>query len=275
MPILASALEQERFLRLLVLSWPKTGTTTHVVSTAPGPVRVLLCEASDSALNGALAETKDFDFERVTGWDTMMKFIVEAKRDAKEGKIKSVVVDPLNFFADRLMAECTKATMTKEGNEDGRRAHPELSKRLEHAVALLLTIPAHVIVTSHFMEVGGDDNGKPKSGKGLVPLMPNTRSKSMIAAMFHDIVWFDKGWKEIPEADQYNGRVFVVAEEGVFGPGGRHLKGAGILPGHVGRLIERSTLGGKKPTSAKPTVNGAPPRAPIKPTAPKPGMVRR
>ena len=56
-----------------------------MVSTSPSPVRVLLCEASDSALNGAVAETSNFDFERIKGFDTMMRAIVEAKKDAKEG----------------------------------------------------------------------------------------------------------------------------------------------------------------------------------------------
>ena len=271
MPRPATALEHEHHLRLLVLSWPKTGTTTHMISTSPGPVRVLLCEASDSALNGAASETKNFDFERVLGWDTMMKFIIEAKRDAKEGKIKTVVVDPLNFFADKLMTECFQATRTKEGAEDGRRAHPELSKRLNHAVDLLLTIPAHVIVTSHYMDVGGDeDASKPKRGKGLVPLMPNLRSRSEIAAKFHDIVWFEKAWKEVPAADQYNNRVLVVADEGVFGPGGRHLKGSTVLPGHIEKLIERSSLVGKKKPAPKPAAVAARPPG----VAPKLGVKR-
>ena len=167
------------------------------------------------------------------------------------------------------MAECTQATLTSEGKEDGRRAHPELSKRLNHVIDLLLTVPAHLVVTSHYMEVGGgDDDGKskPKSGKGLAPLMPNLRSRSEVAAKFHDIVWFEKAGGGVEASAQYKGRIFVTAEDGVFGPGGRHLKGASIIPGHIGTLIEQSSLAGKRTKpAAKPAVNGPPPKPQPKP----------
>jgi AAA domain len=237
MPIPASALEDELHLRLLILSWPKKGATTHAVSTSPSPVRVLLCEATDSALKGAKRETSNFDFDRIRGWDTMTKAIVEAKKDAREGKIKTVVVDPLNFFADVLMAECTQATLTKDNHEDGRRAHPEFTKRIKHVINLLQTIPAHLVVINHYMEVGGDEgnDSKPKNGPGIVPLMPNMASRTAVAAMFHDIVWFDTAGKDQPN---YNNRIFVTSADGVWGPGCRSLTKYPIVPAHVGQLIK-------------------------------------
>ena len=234
MPIAASSLEASTFLRMLVMGVPKKGKSTHVISTAPGPVRVLLCE-DDSALLGARRETKGFDYERVRNWNDMMKFTVEAKRDAKEGKIKTVVVDPLNMWADRLMGECVEATKTKEGNEDGRKAHPEFTKRIKHACDLLMTIPAHLIVITHFMEVGGDDGSdKPKHGRGIVPLMPNTASRTAIHAMFFDVVWFDVAVKDKPS---FNNRIFVTGAD-ACGPGCRTLPNAGIMPAHIAQFIE-------------------------------------
>jgi hypothetical protein len=259
MPIAASALETDSYLRMLVLSWPKKGATTHVIATSPKPVRVLLCERTDTALQGAKRETDQFDFERVTGFDSMAKFIVEAKKDAKERLIKTVVVDPLNFFADRLMEECVKATVSKEGNEDGRRAHPEFTRRIKHIINLLQTIPAHLIVVNHYMEVGGDDaTDKPKNGPGIVPLMPNMASRSAVAAMFHDVVWFDYAPKD---AASYNNRVFFVGGDGVWGPGCRSLTKNTPLPAHVGDFIK--TIAEQNKTEKSNGAGAVKPKPPV------------
>lgn len=266
MPIPASSLASEQHLRMLWLAWPKKGSTTHAVATSPGPVRVLLCEKTDSALNGARRETKGFDFERVGGFDSMTKYIIEAKRDAKEHKIKTVIVDPLNFFADALMEECLKASVSKEGNEDGRKAHPEFTRRIKHVVNLLQTIPAHLIVVNHYMEVGGDEAGdKPKSGPGIVPLMPNMASRSAVAAMFHDIVWFDVAPKDCP-GGSHNNRVFFTSSDGVWGPGCRSLAKTGVMPAHIGQFIEAMSEG---------KVNGASVRKPTTMAKAQQPMVRR
>lgn len=244
MPVPASELENDPFLRMLIMGVPKLGRTTHAVATAPAPVRVLLCEA-DSALRGAKQETDQFEFERIRPdanghiWTRMINAIVLAKNAAKEGQIKTLVVDPLSFFAHKLMAEIEKATETSAGNVDGRKAHPEFTKRIIHCVDLLLTVPCHVVVVTHHMETGGDDNAeRPKTGRGIVPLMPNMATRTAIAAMFYDIVWFDLAGKDTPPESQHNGRVFVTGPEGAWGTGCRSRKGNFVLPAHVGKFIE-------------------------------------
>jgi hypothetical protein len=259
MPTPASALGHEPFIRLLVISWPKRGASTHAISTAPGLVRVLTCETSDTALAGASQESKNFDFERVTGFDSMIKFLIEAKRDAKEHKIKTVVVDPLNFFADALMEECFSTTKTKEGSEDGRKAHPEFTRRITHVINLLFTIPAHVVVVNHFMlEGGGEANDKPKTGENIVPLMPNLKSRSMVASKFHDIAWFDEAK---PGEEHYNNRVFVVSGtgRGVLGPGLRSIQGKHVIPAHIGQFL-KAIEAARKAGGVKVGANGGSPK---------------
>ena len=263
MPIKADSLELSPHVRMLLMSPPKLGKTTHAVETSPGPVRVLLCE-DDSALLGARRQTRNFEFERVTGWNSMMKYVVEAKRDAKDGKLKTLIVDPITMFADNLLEECFVATKTKEGNEDGRKAHPEFTKRILHIVTLLLTIPAHVIVIAHYMDTGGDDDTK-KLGAGLMPLMPNTASRTKLAAMFYNVVWMDLAKPGQPE---YRNRTFITSPDGCWGPGCRSLASNEKLPAHVGEFIKAMNSDRK---SAK--VNGA---AVPKPVAGKPlQQVRR
>jgi hypothetical protein len=88
------------------------------------------------------------------------------------------------------------------------------------------------------MEVGGDENGKPKSGKGIVPLMPNTASKTAVAAMFYDVVWMDIANKD-QQTQSYNDRIFVTGPEGAWGIGCRSLKKNELIPAHIGKFIER------------------------------------
>lgn len=277
MPVPASELEVEPFLRMLLMGPMKLGKSTHVVSTSPNPVRVLLCE-SDSALHGAKRITTDFEFERIRAddrghiYDTMLSFVLAAKRDAKAGKIKTLVLDPLSVFARRLLLEMEQQFTTGNGNVDGRKAHPEFSKRMFHIIDLLLTIPCHVIVVTHYMDVGGDDNGdKPKTGPGIVPLMPNMATRTELAGLFYDVVWFDivpkftaptkPGAAPPKPIEHYNDRIFVTGPEGAWGVGCRSLKKNVVLPAHIGRFIERM--------EAMTATEEAPPPAPknLKPMA--------
>lgn len=285
MPISADDLERTMLLRMLCMSPPKKGRTTHLVCTAPGPVRVLLCE-DDSALEGADRERRGmgiwtsppkgikFDFERVRDWDDMQKYTIAAKKDAKEGKIKSVVVGPFNFWCDRLLAQCVGMFITDGGKEDGRKYHPEFTKRMKHAVELLATIPAHLIIESHFMEVGGgDENGtseKPKKGAGIVPLLPNMASRTWLHGFMHDVVWFDVAPKDYDDA--YQRRVFVTGSDEI-GPGCRSFAGSYMIPANVSTFIERMKAGRPDRIKANGTAAG-PPRAqaPGKAAFPKGGI---
>jgi len=241
MPIPASELGRDAYSRLLILGESKLGKTTTAVSTAPPPVRLLLCE-DKSAANGARRETLAFDAELVQPnaagdiYDLAVKYIVAAKDDARKKKIASVVLDPLSFLADNLLEEAMKLSRTKQGNEDGRAAHGLFKRRYKHIIDLLLTIPAHVIVVSHFEETTGEDgeDGSP-SGRGIVPLLPNRWARKWTGSAFHDVVRF-----EVSRGSEksHKNRVFVTETAGWWGPGCRSKKGSHVLPAHVGQFIE-------------------------------------
>lgn len=220
MPIPSSALETDSWLRVLVMGPPKAGKSTCAITTSPGPVRVLLCE-SDSALQEARRRGGNFDFERCMSVDKpfeqMTQFIIEAKADAKAGKVKTVLIDPLSAFCDRLLAQSMKMNLTQNGEEDGRRGYPHYTKRLLHCLDLTFTIPAHVIVITHYLDTGGEiGNGVKKVGEGIVPLIPGS-ARTRVAAMFNDVLWFDLD-KANPKA-----RAFYTAPQGAWGPGCRSL----------------------------------------------------
>jgi hypothetical protein len=228
MALSAKELEREDFLRVLLMGPAKIGKTTTVVATSPGPVRVLLCE-HDSALKHSVRLGVDFTFDRVTGWNTMSKALLEAKRDCKEEGLGTVVVDPFSEFAANLLDECLNATDTGRG-PDGRRAYPEYNKRIRHVLNQLFRLPCHVVVITHYIDTGGgevrpDGGGDPtpQTGEGIVPLLAG-KARALVAAQFPDVVWMDyvKG-----------DRVLVTGPRGAWGPGCRSLGETRILPADV------------------------------------------
>jgi hypothetical protein len=232
----ANALEKSSYLRLLLMGQPKVGKTASVVSTAPGPVRVLLCE-DDSALLFARELTDKFDFDRIKGWNSMQQALTEAKKDAADGKVKTVVVDPLSDFAYRLEEECLEMSNTSGKGPDGRRAYPEYNKRLRHVIERLFMMPCHVVVITHFIETGGEatEDQTSKTGEGIVPLLAG-KARALVAAKFADVVWMEM---------RKNERIFVTGPEGRWGPGCRNIDGTKILPADIGALLKAFKNRGK------------------------------
>jgi hypothetical protein len=232
-----------------------THNSTTAICTAPAPVRVLLCEA-DTALRPARQRGGKFDFERCRGdvttggkpYEQMTQFIVQAKEAAKAGEIKTLVIDPLSYFAERLLEQSFSLNKTSNANDDGRRAYPHYGKRLLHCIDLAMTIPCHLIVVSHFVETNsGDLGGVAKTGEGVVPLVPGS-VRTLVAARFNDVVWFD-----LDRHDKTK-RMFYTAPQGAWGPGCRSLTSMTSLPADFKGLIKafaEDSAGAKVP-SPKP-----------------------
>jgi hypothetical protein len=224
-----------------------THNTTVAVCTAPRPVGVILCEG-DTALDYARVSMREdegmsdkeidkvLQYQKVDSWESITKAMADARAAAESGEIQTLVVDPLNFWADRLMDQCIKWTMTKDGNEDGRRAHPELTKRMRQIVYQLLALPCHVVVVSHYMDVG--DAAK-RGGPDKVPMLPNKEARAIVHGMFPHKLWM--------EMDQHGQRVFVMAPKGATGPGVRGYRGATEIPADIGELMTRLSIPGGKP----------------------------
>lgn len=228
MPISAKDLERDLWLRVLLLGPPKSGKTSMAVATSPPPVRVFLCE-HDSALRYASHVSQNFDFERVRDLNTMLKALSDAKVDIEKKRLSTLIIDPLSTFAQVLEEQCLKSTDTGNG-PDGRRAYPEFNRRLRHLLEQLFRLQCHLIVITHYIDVGGgevklDGGGKPTSqtGEGIVPLLPG-KARALVSAMFPDVVWMDYRRGE---------RVLVTGPTGAWGPGCRSLPETKILPADI------------------------------------------
>lgn len=260
---LSSDLELDMHLRVLLMGPPKLGKSVAAICTSPSPVRVFLCE-SDTALREAQRRGPPFEFERLRAegaYKQMTTLLVQAKEDAKAGKVKTLIIDPLSDFADRLLAESFKLNLTNQGEEDGRRAFPHFTKRLLHCVDLAFTIPAHLIVICHYMEVGGGEMGLPKTGEGIVPLIQG-QARARISAKFNDVLWLDYDRKT-------QERLFVTGPQGAWGPGCRNLSTTQTLPADFTALIK--TFAGPAPVKK---ANGAQAAKPVG-TTPRPPQVQR
>lgn len=215
-------------MRVLLIGPWKLGKTSTAITTSPAPVRVILCE-DDSALYPAMQVTDKFTVSTARtlakgAFSEMQNVLLEAKNDAKAGKIKTLVVDPFSEFAHHLLEEAFANNMTGAGKEDGRTAYQELGRRLDHILDFMLSIPCHLIVVSHFAQASAEIDGQvKKSGEGVVPLIPGGM-RTRIGGKFADVLWFDI------DPTNKDKRVFISGPRGAYGPGCRHVHGSRVLP---------------------------------------------
>jgi len=100
-------------------------------------------------------------FTRLDNW------CAQARKDATEGKIETVIIDNLSHLSQNrwLWIEKYDKQLTKTGAQDTRGMFGGLSRWLYNfTVMKLLTIPCHVVVTCHEMEETEED-GTGKSTK--------------------------------------------------------------------------------------------------------------
>jgi AAA domain len=240
MPQGASEIAGELFLRLLVMGPPKAGKTQTCVTTCEGPVLLINCDdkgairpaarnwkRKDGGL-GAIAGD-EFDIEHVEDLMGMERAITVARKGVKRRRYNTVIVDPITTYAGNIEVQLADSTNESGKGPDGRRYWPEYTKRLKNTIARLFRLEAHVIVTAHYLDVGGEtiEGQAPKIGAGIVPMLSG-KARSVIPAMFQDVVFFEK---------RGNKRVFVTGIDGVWGPGCRNV-GAKEVPGSIKTLMK-------------------------------------
>lgn len=228
----------------------KLGKSTIAITTSPAPVRVILCE-DDSALRPALRITDKFSVSEARklakgAFVEMQNVLLEAKNDAKDGKIKTVVIDPFSEFAHHLLEESFEMNKTGSGADNGMVAYGEYARRLDHIIDYALTIPCHLIVISHYATESPEMTGQiKKQGEGIVPLIPG-KMRNRMGGKFGDILWLDIDPKDKSK------RVFVTGPQGAWGPGCRHAHGAQIISADFGELLKLFAAESKKPPT-RPT----------------------
>jgi hypothetical protein len=235
----ASELAIGQRLRVLLLGAPKIGKTGMCVASSPGPVRVFLCE-SDSALQFASALRPDFSFARTPTHDVMLEEMLQTRKDARKGRVKTLIVDPMTSLAARLEDYCYRVTpKDRNGNDQPMKVYPMYKRILRQLCEQLLDLPCNVIVIMHYIEKGeiqlgaGGTQGTARSGEGIVPNLAGA-AREDIPALFPNIIWMD----------YENGkRRIVTGSQGLWGPGCRGLKGTRTIPAEVCVMVKDPNTG--------------------------------
>jgi len=128
-------------------------------------------------------------FERLEG------FLNQAHKDAKEGKIETLVLDNISFLSENRWLYINKyeKLVTNSGALDTRGMYGTLSRWLyQFTLTRLLSFPGNVIVTCH-EQVEGDEAMERKADK-TTPVVPNILGgfREKVAGMFSASIYLDK-----------------------------------------------------------------------------------
>lgn len=200
---------ESAFARILVMGAPKTGKTTAVLTTAPGPIVVLNCDG-DSALKYPAKLGAAFFGIDVSSVKSLGVGRQRAKAAVDAGA-RTVVLDSLSILADRLLAELA---ITKDGFE----LFGDLGKEIMRTVSFLMDLPAHVFFISHMCR-GYEE-------EGIIPLIAG-KSAQKIPAYVHDVVRFDYNAERRPE------RMFLIGPQKDWSYAGRNIKRTCAVPANV------------------------------------------
>ena len=156
--------------------------------------------------------------------EKMENALVLARSLVKAGEVKTIVWDTMSNFAKKLEEEMAARTNNDNGEPDGRRYWPMYTKYLFNTIGRLSKLDAHLIVCSHWIDVGTTDQEREKInqgalakvGPGLVPLLGRTARASM-GGEFADVIFMTK--RRVGE--KKGERIFQTSMEGVWGVGCR------------------------------------------------------
>jgi hypothetical protein len=230
MPLGAATVVTDAKLRLVVLGAPKVGKSTTVISTSPAPVYVIATDGSASALQGAARLTDKFEYDVVTNSGELTRSLKTAAEGAKSGKYATVVLDTLSSIASIIEEEELEASNTSGKGPDGRRAYKAYGQKIRYLVRSMFKLPCHVVITSHFIDLGEGVDGKAKQGRGIFPLLAGS-ARETVAALCHDVVFL--------ELAKDGTRQLVANPVGVWGAGMKSVAAANVeLPPDISKLID-------------------------------------
>lgn len=240
MPISASELEAEDFLRVLLMGIAKSGkTTSSIISLveAFGWGYVLAC-SDKSHLQPAKRRTDKFKFDLVRVENDMEAALKEARRGVKAGEYKWLLLDDVSLFASRLENKFREeaAAKTRSGEANSMMWSREFKSRILNYVSRLFDLSAHIVITSHYIEQGGEiadpktgARQRAKSGPGIMPLIYGA-AREELPAMCHDVLFLEKITVRVKRAGEpkpvwVSKRVFQVNPDGVWGLGSQSTDG--------------------------------------------------
>lgn len=213
---------EEAWARILVLGAAKTGKTTSILTTAPGPIFVLNCDDAEknaSALNFAKQQGAEFsavNVRTIRQWHDAVSYAVEL---SKAEKIQTCVLDTITLLAQSLLNE-----LKQEEWEDRRQMWGEFGDELQMGFRELCRVDCHLFIVAHPLP---HDDGL----LGILPAIPG-KSAAYIPAEIADWIWFDYDPKLKPV------RAFLVGPQKSWSHGARNAKRSVRISANATELIE-------------------------------------
>ncbi len=247
MPHDASELEREPYDRVLILGEPHIGKSTSIASSAAaafGHGYVINCGKKEGLLEAKRRGGK-FTYDLIRDEAQLEDAIKEARRGAKEGKYKWVVIDDYNLYASWLEVALEDQTRNQKGEADGRRFWREYRKRLVNVLIRCFDLKAHFYCISHYMETGGGliEGQTEKTGVGVAPMFAGAARKE-IPGMFGDVIYM------APNSKDPSKRSFHINPVGVYGPSCLSLPDTREIDADVGLLHDAFTRASKAKTTS-------------------------
>lgn len=228
MPQTLEALESTTYLRALVYGIPFSGKTHTCISTCEGPAYVI-CPDGASNLIPAKNAGAVFEWDVVEGNDagsvmqSMQRCIAAARAGVRDGKYKTIVVDTVSSYSERL-------EYYLGDKEDHGKSWYKYKMEIGNFTEQLKTIPAHLIVLSHYVkkEAPAKAGQEKSSGAGITPLLAGD-ARATYAKRFDAVVMLEKVGDK---------RVFTTGDAGAFGLGLRAIPGYHTIDANIKLLWE-------------------------------------
>ena len=172
-------LERSAYGRVLVTGIRKSGKTTCLATTAPGPVALINCDGPGAPIAAKRHGAKNLFIADVVSVDSWRRAVDGACKLAEDGKVNSIIVDTFTLLINNVLT--LEFTEKFSGFEIWRNVLNDGLRGLHK----LINAPAHLFVVCHSTLEDGQ-------------LALNGALKEQVPAMVHDIAHFEFDPKKDP-----------------------------------------------------------------------------
>lgn len=230
--------------RILLGSMPKSGKTVACALTAPAPVLILNCDRPGAAAGAIrLAEEygrsieKDLFIVDVMSADDWLRATRGAVTAARDGHIRTVVVDTITLLVDRLVRELVHegAEALERGDGGTQKLWGDVAKVGGMGLDALLNIDAHLIVNAHLMPSD--------VGPGVLPAVAGSL-KRWVPGVIADWVRLDvtveaQKDEETGKRSREVRREFLIGAQRDWLHGSRHASKTEAIDADITLLLEK------------------------------------
>lgn len=163
--------------RVLLVGPAKSGKSTAVATTAPGPVLVINGDGNDSLQHASVANADNWHAVNVSNSREWLAACKWARGLAEDEKVRTISVDTFTLLTQNIQRELKGQGM------DGFALWNTLVDVMMTGMNLLLDAQAHLFVVCHYFFEN--------DAVGLIPAVSTNELRRYMPAKFSEWIWFD------------------------------------------------------------------------------------